>query len=93
MKFFLTLGRKHIIKLFPVFLIGAVVFGAACQSEKKSDTLADLVVVKSPADGIVSKILVSEGAAVGKDAGIVEIEINGETRTSPVDEKITNPAA
>ena len=87
MKNFLTLRRKHIIKLFPVFLIGVVVFSAACQSEKKSDTPENLVVVKSPADGIISKVLVSEGAKVGKDAGIVEIETNSETRIAPVDEK------
>ena len=68
-------------------MIVAVIFGAACQSKKTSDAPENLVVVKSPADGIISKVLVSEGAAVGKDAGIVEIETNGETQTAPIDEK------
>ena len=79
------LKRPHSIRLFPVFLIVAVVFSAACQSKKTSETPENLVVVKSPADGIISKVLVSEGAAVGKDAGIVEIETNGETLTAPID--------
>ena len=55
--------------------------------KKRADAPANLIVVKSPADGIIRKVLVSEGAAVGKDAGIVEIETNGETRPAPVDEK------
>lgn len=66
-----------------MFLIIAVVFSVACQSKKSADTPENLVVVKSPADGVIRKVLVSESANVGKDAGIVEIEINSDTSNAP----------
>lgn len=87
MRKFLTLRRKNLIKIFPVFLVCVIVFGASCRSDETSDTPADLFIVKSPADGIIKRVLVSEGAAVGKDAGIVEIEIENELQSAPVDEK------
>ena len=87
MKNLLQSKGKHLIKIISVFLIVGVIFGAACQPKKTADAPANLFVVKSPADGIISRVLVSEGAAVGKDAGIVEIETNGETQPAPLDEK------
>lgn len=44
-----------------------------------ADAPENLVVVKAPADSIIRKVLVSEGAKVGQDAGIIENETNSET--------------
>ena len=81
--------RTHLIKITFVFLIGAVVFGAACGSYKssKTDALADLIIVKSSADGVITKVFINEGSTIGKDAPILEIETNGETQNAPIDEK------
>lgn len=79
---------KHIIKLFPVFLIIVFVF-AACQTKRPADALVGLVVVKAPVSGVITKVLVSEGAKLGENAGIVEIETSGET-TNMLPEKDLN---
>ena len=77
------------IKVFHVFfLIFAIVFAAACQPEKTADSSADLVIVKAPADGIISKIVVGEGAEVGENAGIAEIEVTEETSAAPPPENL-----
>jgi len=61
---------------FAVFLI-IVLFAAplatACSTSKTAQTHE--VVVNAPADGVVRRILVSEGATVGKDAAIIEISV------------------
>lgn len=90
MKTFSQLKRKHLIKIISVFLICTIVFSAACQSKKTVDTPENLFVVKSPADGIISKVLVSEGAKVGKDAVLVEIEVKSETLNDPINERPKN---
>ncbi len=81
--------RERVTKVFHVFfLIFAIVFAAACQPEKTADSSADLVIVKAPADGIISKILVGEGAEVGENAGIAEIEVTDETSAAPPPENL-----
>ena len=89
MKNLLQFKRKHLVKITFVFLIGSIVFGAACDSKltDNGNAPAGLIVVKSPADGFITKVLVNEGASVGKDAGIVEIETEGEMQNAPIDEK------
>ncbi len=85
MKILLQIEQKPFIRIIPVFLMIAVICGAACQSKKSAEMSApeNIVVVKSPADGVIIKVLVSEGANLGKDAGIVEIEIYSETSNAP----------
>ncbi|CAN5424788.1 hypothetical protein BH10ACI1_BH10ACI1_06380 [soil metagenome] len=86
MKVLLNLKEKHSSVIIFVFLMTVVVF-AACQSKKTVEMPENLVVVKSPSDGVISKVLVSEGMTVGKDAGIVEIEVSGEVQSAPIDGK------
>lgn len=65
--------------VFVILIIG-IFFAAACKSKKAADTPENLVVVKSPADGVITKVFVSEGVKVGQDAPLVEIETNGDIR-------------
>ena len=95
MRNLLQFKRTHSIRFIPVFVIVAVVFGVACSSETNeiNETPAKLIVVSSPTDGVISKVLVSEGATVGKDAGIVEIEVLSEIQNTPTTDNPTNPVA
>lgn len=67
---------------FPFFIL-AVIFSAACQTKKTSDAPKKLLVVNAPADGTISRILISESAKVEAVAGILEIEIPGAVGNAP----------
>ncbi len=83
---------KHKQRRKLLFPFAAVVFacGAACHSANDNNATGEIFVVKSPTDGTISQILVSEGAAIRKDAGIVEIETRG-TSEKPLPENDSRP--
>jgi multidrug efflux pump subunit AcrA (membrane-fusion protein) len=56
-----------------LILLLSISVATACSAEPKQTTRE--VVVSAPADGVVRRVLVSEGAAVDKDAAIIEIAV------------------
>ena len=85
--------RTQLNKILLVFLVITTVFSAACQMKETSDTPENLVVVKAPSDGVITKVLVSEGAKIGKDAPIVEIETNSEILNAPPENDLSKSGA
>ena len=61
-------------KLLLTLALVSTLAGAACRSSGGGDNESSgIIVVSAPGDGVVKRVLVSEGARVAQGAGIVEI--------------------
>jgi multidrug resistance efflux pump len=63
-------------KLLLTFSLALTLAGAACRSSgADNNDSSGIIVVSAPGDGVVKRVLVSEGARVAQGAGIVEIAL------------------
>ncbi len=78
--------RFQYLALFTLLLL----LSSACQS--KSDTASrGIIIVNSPASGVVRRVLVREGAAVNEGAAIVEISVITEGQAAPQQQQAEDP--
>jgi multidrug efflux pump subunit AcrA (membrane-fusion protein) len=69
------------VTIFAISLL-ALLIASACQSTRQSDDLTGIVVVNSPADGRVKRIVVAEDVHVEQGTPIVEIVVQSEANRS-----------
>jgi HlyD family secretion protein len=76
------LSRSGKLAVFLAIALFAVPLATACSTSKTAQTPD--VVVNAPADGVVRRILVSEGTPVDKDAAIIEISVRPQQTSAAV---------